>query len=272
MKPFSLTTRIFCCLNICGLSATTPNDFSRAIKRLLMHPIKLALIPAIVISLAEISLRSTFQDFRGLIPIDWANHCNFVVVYFLGYAIISEDSNGFAEMLRKCRWWYFGIGLLILSVNAPVVQYGNKWFTPLYAYIARCVLRGFGEWIFILGLYSVNRSICTRSFKIIKTLREMAMPFYLTHIQISVVLVSGTFWVPYLSTFFPTIILSTLCVSVVSFLIVKSPDLIRYLFGLPSIAGKLPGDKLAGFVPLIILSCSIVILSISANLFYYMNK
>ena len=108
MKPFSFTTRIFCCLSICGLPATTPQEFSQSINRLLMHPIKLACIPAILISVTEFAFRYLCiylglpQDMRGIIPLDWANHCNFVVIYILGYAIMSEDKNGFGEILRKC--------------------------------------------------------------------------------------------------------------------------------------------------------------------------
>ena len=272
MKPFSLTTRIFCCLTNCGISAMSPKEFSQSINGLLMHPVKLACIPAILISITEIALRYVLGDMRGAVPLDWANHCNYIVVYILGYAVMSEDKNGFGEMLRKCRWWYFGIGVIILSAFASVEVFGNEWFAPFYVHMLKSVLRGFGEWIFILGLYSANRSICTTSFPIIKTLREMAMPFYLTHMQILVVLASGIFWIPYLGTFLPTLIISTLITSAVSFLITKSPDPIRYLFGLPSVTSRFPGKKLKGFVPLLVLFSCEVVLCTSANMYYYLTK
>ena len=98
------------------------------------------------------------------------------------------------------------------------------------------------------------------------------MPFYLTHLQILIVIASGTFWIPYLGSFLATLIISTLITSAVSFLITKSPDYIRYLFGLPSVTKKFPGSKLKGFVPLLVLFSLELLLFVSANVFYYLTK
>ena len=261
-NPFSKKIRIFYSWEIRGLTATTPKCFAKAIDRLLMDPIKLTCKPAVVISLIEITLRNFAGDKRSpaLILTDWANHCNFIVLYFLGYTIMSQDDKGFLKLLRKCRWWHFGIGIVTLSIYVAIEVFETQRSFSIYTDIIKNIFRGFGEWIFIIGLYSVNRNIFTENFPIIKVLKQITMPFYLTHMQILFVLVSGTFWIPYLKCFVPTVIMSTLCTAIISYLIFKLPDPIRYFFGLPSVTRKFPGGKLSGFLPLLILCICFVIL------------
>ena len=124
--------------------------------------------------------------------------------------------------------------------------------------------------MFMLGQYSVTRSIFTRNFKIIKILRNMAMPFYLLHQQVLIALLSGTLWIPYLGSFIVTIILSTVCTCIIAFLIIKSPGVIKYFFGLPSNNGIVPGKKLAGFIPLIVLCIIVIMLVIIANVIMHL--
>ena len=51
---------------------------------------------------------------------------------------------------------------------------------------------GLAEWMFIIGLYGVTREVMS-------VLSELAMPFYLTHQQILVMVVAGASWYPHLS-------------------------------------------------------------------------
>ena len=60
-------------------------------------------------------------------------------------------------------------------------------------------LRGFSEWLFIIGVYGVTRQLVTRPLPGLARLSELAMPFYLTHQQLLVPLVAACSWVPYLS-------------------------------------------------------------------------
>ena len=271
-KPFSLFARVLCCMNICFMSSTNPGEFTSATKKLLMGPIKLACVPSIYLVLVELSLRWIFPDgkyhaFSFLF--DWCNNFHFIGVYFLGYAIMSGDAHGFCGILKKCRWWYLIVGTLLLLAYVTVVIMGDHIFANFYPnvtkYILQCVFRGFGEWMFMVGLYAVNRNVCTRSFEVIKTLRQMAMPFYLLHQQVLIVLVSGTLWIQYLGSFIVTILLSTIITFVIAFLVVKSPGPIRYFFGLPSKNKIIPGVKLSGFGPFVALCVIVVIEAIVAN-------
>ena len=62
-------------------------------------------------------------------------------------------------------------------------------------------LRGFAEWLFIIGVYGVFREIFTKTYSWIPVFSELAMPFYLTHQQLLIALVAAASWVPILSNF-----------------------------------------------------------------------
>ena len=62
---------------------------------------------------------------------------------------------------------------------------------------------GFGEWLFIIGVYGVTRELVTTSHPMVPMLSELSMPFYLTHQQILVSIASAASWVPYLSKYIP---------------------------------------------------------------------
>ena len=265
-KPFSILAKALCCMCVCFLPSASPGEFSKAIRKIFLGSMKLPLVPGFCLSLIEIVLRWNFPDgqFHAFsFLFDWCDNVHFLFVYFVGYAIMAEDDNGFAEVMKKYRWLYLFVGTVFLAMYVAIALGAEEWFesfdphfTP---YILKCIFRGLGEWIFIIGLYSVNRHLSTRSHPIIKTMRGMAMPFYLLHQQVLILLVSGTLWVPYLGSFPATIILTTICTCIISFLVAKSPGPIKYLFGLPSTHNIIPGEKLSGFVPVTILSIMFVV-------------
>ena len=63
------------------------------------------------------------------------------------------------------------------------------------------LLRGFSEWLFIIGVYGVLRELVTAPLPGLAKLSELAMPFYLTHQQILIAIAALCSWVPYLSKF-----------------------------------------------------------------------
>ena len=126
-KPFSLFARILCCMNVCFIPSTNPGEFNKAIQKLLMGPIKLMLIPSILIALIELLFRGVFGDQRGAFWIDWCNHIHYFVVFFLGYAIMAGDNRGFSDILKKCRWWYLFIGTLFLSIYVTIILIGEDF-------------------------------------------------------------------------------------------------------------------------------------------------
>ena len=265
-KPFSILAKALCCMCVCFLPSASPGEFSKASRKIFLGSMKLPLVPGFCLSLIEIVLRWNFPDgqFHAFsFLFDWCNNVHFLFIYFMGYAIMAEDDNGFAEVMKKYRWLYLFVGTVFLAMYVAIALGAEEWFesfdphfTP---YILKCIFRGLGEWIFIIGLYSVNRHLCTRSHPIINTLRGIAMPFYLLHQQVLIILVSGTLWVPYLGSFPATIILTTIFTYIISLLVAKSPGPVKYFFGLPSKHNIIPGKKLSGFLPVTVLSILFVV-------------
>ena len=50
--------------------------------------------------------------------------------------------------------------------------------------VAKGLLRGLAEWLFVLGLYAVAREVFTSTYPRLPFFSRLAMPFYLTHQQV----------------------------------------------------------------------------------------
>ena len=61
--------------------------------------------------------------------------------------------------------------------------------------------RGFAEWMFIIGVYGVTRELVTKPYSWLPPLSQLAMPFYLSHQQILIMIAAGASWYPHLSKY-----------------------------------------------------------------------
>ena len=245
--------------------------FLHVTKSLLVGPLGFSIIPGIFLASIELLLRWKFPDnrkntfsFLG----DWCNNMHFMGYYILGFLITSCDSNIFRSAVHKQRWLHFICGFIILQTYSLIYIMGDYWLNHVSKYILLCCLRGFGEWIFIIGLYAINRNIWTKNFKIIDTFRKMTMPFYLLHQQILVVLLSGTLWISYFNSILVTIILSTVVNFTVARFLLKSPGAIRYLFGLSIKPTDTSEEKPCEFRQIFVLC---VILIFEGTFVYFVN-
>ena len=69
----------------------------------------------------------------------------------------------------------------------------------MYSFVIIFIFRGFAEWMFIIGVYGVTRELVTRPFSWLPALSQLAMPFYLTHQQVLIIIAAGASWYPHLS-------------------------------------------------------------------------
>ena len=127
--------------------------------------------------------------------------------------------------------------------------------TALY-WIGMGVVRAAGEWRIVLG---ITRDLVTMQYRHLPLLSQIAMPFYLTHQQVLVTVLSLSLGTPVLQSFPIVLIIATIVTSALSFLIVKLGPL-RYWFGLPPPKDSLlPGKVIRGFLPLAILLVAVII-------------
>ena len=92
------------------------------------------------------------------------------------------------------------------------------------------------------------------------------MPFYLVHVQVLVVFASGAWWVPYLRTLPVALLITSLLSGSLAYLIAEKCGQLRYFFGLPPSKGScLPGETLRGFLPTLVLSVLVVLVTVLVN-------
>ena len=223
-------------------------------------PVKLLFCPIIALALPEI-VRPFTPNMLSTLVIDWANNFNYTFIFLFGYAITAADQAGMKEVIKKGRWFYLAFGLLV------TVPYSFHWridsdipekYEALY-WIAMGVLRAAGEWGMVLGITSVTRDLVTMQYRHLPLLSQIAMPFYLTHQQVLVTVLSLSLGTPVLQSFPIVLIIATIATAALSFLIVKLGPL-RYWFGLPPPKNSLlPGKVIRGFLPLALLLVAVII-------------
>lgn len=248
-----------------GRRASTPIELVAATSWWLLGPIKLAILPGLALGVVDMALRQT--DVVGLMWLDLANHFRFAFVYIFGFVLTAADEHGFKDLLNKYKWTYFVLGAILLLISASMAGVAPHYYESISFILVRSILcRGWGEWLFMIGLYSVCRSIFKKNYSWLTPLRKIVMPFYLTHQQILVAILSGTLWVEYLGSFPVTLALTTIATLCVSFAITCSGP-VAYFFGAPtSRSCFLPGKTLNGMLPTIMLGIILVLLYMTANL------
>ena len=235
----------------------TPDIFTSCMSKILIGPIKLILIPSLILSMIEICLRRSFPG-RFAIWSSWCDNFHHTFLYVLGYTLISIWHMGIDSILIENGLLYLVSGSVVILLQIATILMGGNWIGGIYGnmflYPSICVLRGFGEWMFMVGLYGTLNRFC-KSNTTISVLREMAMPFYLLH-SIVIALVINANIAPVTASFdsfLRLLILSTLISLMISFMIIKSPGFVRYFFGLPSRENVLFGQWLKGYGPFVFL-------------------
>ena len=105
---------------------------------------------------------------------------------------------------------------------------------PMIERMIRITLLGFGQWMFILGMYGTVKKVYKRDSKMITFLRPLQMPFYLLH---TVVLRVSTFLGIAIGLYELRLLCfrvfsTTLVTGLLSYIITKSPNATKYFFGI----------------------------------------
>ena len=251
-KPFNCLTKLFCCLNFVCKPASTPDQFVAAVKWFLGGPIRLALLPGILIGLLLTLDNVSMQLARTLeLPTEAFLIASFpffpyLVIFMLGYATRAADKQ-IRQDSKIWSWTCFIVGTVLCIVVGSLELILVRSYTKGLA-------QGIGLWLFLMGSIALARKKFTQPRGWHTTFRTMAMPFYLIHQQVIVPFAAGALWVPYLRSFPLMLVITTFLTITISYLITKS-GFLRYFFGLPPPPGSwLPGRQLRGFVPVLVLS------------------
>ena len=196
-----------------------------------------------------------------------------MAIYVFGFAVKATDKHSETIIDRFC-WIYLvfgavfctGYGMLTVtpSLSVPPDIFSIKFWlsSALNGFV-----RGFGQWFFVIGAMGVMGQMFTKPKEWHSLLRRMAMPFYLIHLQVLVVIASGALWVPYLRALPVMLVIASLVIGFLSYLITEKIGQLRYFFGLPTPQGStLPGETLRGYVPALLLSGLVVLHTVLAYL------
>ena len=178
------------------------------------------IVPGFLFGIVEVALRWKFPTSFNLI-FDICNDINFILVFLLGYGLAAADDHGLKEVIKNGRWYNLVAGICTIRENSlntnlqifPGILvliaypffYENIKPYPVFhnetiaVRISARMAAGFGEWLFIIGVYGLTRELVTTAHPMVPVLSELSMPFYLTHQQILVSIASVASWVPYLS-------------------------------------------------------------------------
>ena len=192
-----------------------------------------------------------------------------MLIFLFGFTMGTTDEYFTKTIMKKYRWIYFIVGMVFCFIHAiidvPERSISYEMFTPnqltanlIMIKSLSVICRGLGHWCFIIGSVALAREKFTTSNDRLKILRELAMPFYLIHLQVEVAYLSAAMWVPYLRSLPITVIITTILCTTIAFLITKSVPL-RYFFGLaPPKDSFLPGKTLRGFLPTLIMAALVI--------------
>jgi len=243
--------------------ASTPSTITWLTK-LLCSTNRVGLIPGVIMGMISsavfglnneiFSLISPSPMYFGYIP-----NINYILIFLLGYLLAAIDD---INKVMDKKWWIFLIpGLVFTLANALMSTVTLLYEIPnsTLFLIGRGFFHGSGQWLLILGICSLARTIITRPRAWLSTLSTISLPFYLLHQQVLVIIMALTLWVPYLGSLPSNLILATLATTALAYLVTKITAL-KYFFGLPTTSDScLPGNICSGFLPLLCISALAVL-------------
>ena len=101
---------------------------------------------------------------------------------------MAVDQTLLNAIMAKYGKLYLLIGTMLVCSEMPKLPHPKrsnpfcscKNYDETFMYI----IAGFGEWMFMIGLYATLKNIYTKDIKVVIFLRKIMMPFYMTHLSV----------------------------------------------------------------------------------------
>ena len=94
-KPFNCLTKVFCCLNFVFKPASTPEEFVSAVKWFLGGPIRLAILPGLLIGIVQ-AAHNIFPYFGGPFPF-----FPYMLIFIFGFTMAATDEDFTKNIMKK---------------------------------------------------------------------------------------------------------------------------------------------------------------------------
>ena len=194
--------------------------------------------PALLLAMIEGTFRPRWIGFQNLYD-DWANVLLYLSYFIYGYIFCSDRR--FGQLLDRQRRGVIGVAIVGMAILLWF------WLTDTVpdrgyslAYVAYQAFRGFNSWCWVLLVLSLARSHLNFKSRLLQYANEASYPFYILHQ--TVVVAIGFYVVQWdMGVLEKFIVISTgsLLATIATYeLLIRRINLIRFLFGLKSIASQ----------------------------------
>ena len=193
---------------------------------------RLLVVPAIVLSLARVSLEHFFPETHELVD-DWYLHAIYFFTFLFGFLFIFSEEiwRGFVAL----RWAALPVAVLCYGAHtAYVLHYQGGPPIPLTIKAPMAFVYGFQQWAWIIVAFGFARlHLVNRDGPVRRYLTEAIFPYYIVH-QPAIIIVAHAL-VPFhlpLALEATILILSTVAICAVTFEVVRHVAVLRPWFGL----------------------------------------
>lgn len=187
---------------------------------------------ALPLAVIEVTLRPIFPGYQTLVT-DWANFLYYITYFTYGYLLFFVP--GFHEAVVRFRRMALGLALATLAALFVVVRYEllpDEGYAP--GHLAILFVHAFNGWFFVLAFIGYGAVLLNRTGPVLKYASEAAMPFYVLHQTVIVVLarpVLGAVKPPFAS-FFIIMMLCFILATLIYEVLIKRINPLRVLFGM----------------------------------------
>ena len=172
-------------------------------------------LPMVPLMIVEIALRWLFPGFQTFVT-DWANVFHYWLLFVFGFLLFSDDRFRQAIAVNKRLALWIGVPVSVgYCLIIPLSESAFRGFTDnpsagyladhpetIGYYILMMVLKVVGEWCWLIMFLGYTRQyLSTADGKVIRYLSNIALPFYILHQTI--VLIIGFYVV---QTTFPIVV------------------------------------------------------------------
>ena len=111
-----------------------------------------------------------------------------------GFAMTAADDHLIGDSMTRFGWIYFifgNVSILLYCIFGQIItlvpmKSAIVGFSWVFSRLLSGLFRGFGEWLFMIGLIGICRRHILKYPNILKKLVLIAMPFYVIHQQVLV--------------------------------------------------------------------------------------
>lgn len=191
----------------------------------------LMVIPLLVV---EVTLRALrYSSMRLIIADDWANFCNYLVLFVYGFVIFSDDRIRAAVERHRVVALVLGIVTsltylyITFTARIPVKGYNLDW--TLFR-----VLCGFNMWFWCVAIFGFGSRYLNFNHRILPYANSAVYPVYVLHLPIATAIAYHVVRLPLpVGVQFAVIVLGTIAASVCIYeFFLRRTRVTRFLFGL----------------------------------------